>query len=96
MTVRSNAATASRAKSYEDTAACRLRSTRRLRPRPPFQSREHPFGRVCAVYGAVFIVLSLLWRWAIDQGRPDMRDAVGAAIGIVGALIMTWPRSAPS
>lgn len=29
------------------------------------------FGRLYAVYGGFFIVLSYLWGWAIDQDRPD-------------------------
>lgn len=59
---------------------------------PVFQPQEHTFGRVYATYGAVFIVLSVLWRWALDGKRPDFRDWVGTAICIVGAFVIMWPR----
>jgi small multidrug resistance family-3 protein len=52
------------------------------------------FGRVYAAYGGVFIVLSLLWGWQIDQSVPDRYDVIGAAIALLGVLIiMYWPRS---
>jgi small multidrug resistance family-3 protein len=51
------------------------------------------FGRVYAAYGGVFIVLSLLWGWGIDQRRPDVPDMAGAALCLIGAaIIMYWPR----
>ena len=36
---------------------------------PTFQAAH--FGRVYAAYGGVFIILSLLWGWKIDQIKPD-------------------------
>jgi small multidrug resistance family-3 protein len=60
---------------------------------PTFQPAQHPFGRIYAAYGAIFIALSLGWGWAVDAQRPDGRDAVGAAICVVGALVMLWPRA---
>ena len=52
------------------------------------------FGRVYAAYGGVFVVLSLLWGWWVDGRRPDVPDAIGATICIVGvAVIMYWPRA---
>lgn len=30
------------------------------------------FGRVYAVYGGFFIILSYLWGWAVDGVRPDL------------------------
>ena len=63
---------------------------------PVLQSREHPFGRVYAAYGAVFIVLSALWGWGIDGNRPDARDWSGIAICLVGATVMMWPRVSSS
>lgn len=59
---------------------------------PVFQSDVYPFGRIYAAYGAVFIVLSLLWGWQIDQQRPDSRDMIGAMICVAGAVVMMWPR----
>jgi small multidrug resistance family-3 protein len=60
---------------------------------PTFQPAQHPFGRIYAAYGAIFIVLSLVWGWAVDAQRPDVRDAVGAAICVAGAFVMLWPRA---
>lgn len=52
------------------------------------------FGRVYAAYGGVFIVLSVFWGWRVDGIRPDRPDVVGAAISVLGALvIMAWPRA---
>ena len=62
---------------------------------PTFQPVEHPFGRVYAAYGAVFILLSVLWGWWIDGQRPDLRDVVGTTVCLAGALIMMWPRTGP-
>jgi small multidrug resistance family-3 protein len=54
------------------------------------------FGRVYAVYGGFFIVLSLLWGWFFDGNRPDAADTVGAAIALVGVCVMMyWPRGGP-
>lgn len=59
---------------------------------PTFQTSH--FGRIYAVYGGFFIVLSLLWGWGIDGGRPDRADVVGASIALVGVVVMMyWPRS---
>ncbi len=59
---------------------------------PTFQPPEHPFGRVYAAYGAVFIVMSVIWGAVIDGQRPDARDLLGAAVALVGAAIMAAPR----
>ncbi|MFO0757684.1 MAG: YnfA family protein [Byssovorax sp.] len=59
---------------------------------PVMQEGQHPFGRVYAAYGGVFIVLSLLWSLLVDKQRPDGRDVIGAAICIAGAAVMMWPR----
>ena len=62
---------------------------------PTFQTAH--FGRVYAAYGGMFIVLSLLWGWAMDGLRPDRFDAMGAALCLVGmAVIMYAPRGRPS
>lgn len=58
---------------------------------PTFQTSH--FGRIYAVYGGFFIVLSLLWGWALDGDRPDMADVVGSTIALIGVgLMMWWPR----
>jgi len=62
---------------------------------PIFQPVENPFGRVYAAYGAVFIIISVFWGWLIDRQTPDIRDWVGMAICLLGALVMMWPRVLP-
>ena len=58
---------------------------------PTFQPSH--FGRVYAVYGGFFIVLSLLWGWKFDGNRPDRFDVIGAAIALAGVcFMMYWPR----
>jgi small multidrug resistance family-3 protein len=53
------------------------------------------FGRVYAVYGGFFIVLSLAWGWLFDGDRPDAADVVGASVALAGVcLMMYWPRAA--
>ena len=53
------------------------------------------FGRVYAVYGGFFIVLSLLWGWRFDGNVPDRADVIGASIALLGVCVMMyWPRPA--
>ena len=59
---------------------------------PVLQERLFTFGRIYAAYGAVFIVLSILWGWQVDHERPDARDCIGATICVIGALVILWPR----
>lgn len=48
-------------------------------------------GRAYAAYGGVYIAASILW--LIEGARPDRWDLIGAAICIVGAIvILTGPR----
>ena len=52
------------------------------------------FGRVYAAYGGIFVVLSILWGWRIDNIVPDKFDLIGGAIALIGvSIIMYWPRS---
>ena len=61
---------------------------------PTYQTAH--FGRVYAAYGGMFIILSLLWGWAVDSSRPDRFDIIGAAICLVGmAVIMYAHRLSP-
>ena len=54
------------------------------------------FGRVYAACGGVFVVLSLLWGWWIDGHRPDVPDAAGALLCILGVRSScTGPARAP-
>jgi len=51
------------------------------------------FGRIYAVYGGFFIVLSYLWGWVVDGVQPDVGDWVGGGIALVGVVIAWfWPR----
>ena len=51
------------------------------------------FGRVYAAYGGWFVVLSILWGWAVDQIAPDRYDILGGLICVLGVfVIMYWPR----
>ncbi|HWP59793.1 MAG TPA: YnfA family protein [Candidatus Acidoferrales bacterium] len=51
------------------------------------------FGRVYAAYGGIFVVLSILWGWAIDRIAPDRYDLIGGLVCLLGvAIIMYWPR----
>jgi small multidrug resistance family-3 protein len=52
------------------------------------------FGRIYAVYGGFFIILSFLFGWWLDGDKPDIGDIIGGAVAMVGVLlIMLWPRS---
>jgi small multidrug resistance family-3 protein len=49
------------------------------------------FGRVYAAYGGIFIALSLAWGVAVDGFRPDRYDILGAAIALLGVVVMVAP-----
>ena len=50
-------------------------------------------GRVYAAYGGVYICVALLWLWLIDSIRPSMTDCIGAALCLLGmVVIMLGPR----
>ena len=58
---------------------------------PTFQPAH--FGRVYAAYGGIFIILSILWGWKVDQIAPDKFDIIGGLIALLGVfIIMYWPR----
>lgn len=48
------------------------------------------FGRAYAAYGGIFIILSIMWGWQVDKIMPDRLDWVGAAIVLVGVLVMMY------
>lgn len=51
-------------------------------------------GRAYAVYGGIYIVISLIWLWIIEGIRPDRWDLIGAAICLIGASIILFvPRA---
>ncbi|MDR3715350.1 MAG: YnfA family protein [Puia sp.] len=52
------------------------------------------FGRVYATYGGIFIVLSLLWAWKVDNFKPDRYDILGALVALIGVFIIFYaPRT---
>ena len=51
------------------------------------------FGKTYAVYGGVFIVISIAWAWYFDGFRPDRFDVIGGVVCSVGiGIILFWPR----
>jgi small multidrug resistance family-3 protein len=48
-------------------------------------------GRTYAAYGGVYIVASILWLWIVEGQRPDRWDVTGAAICIIGAVVVLAP-----
>ena len=55
--------------------------------------QDATFGKTYAVYGAIFIVMSLAWAQYFDQFRPDKFDVIGGAITLLGVgVILFWPR----
>ena len=52
------------------------------------------FGKTYAVYGGVFIVMSIAWAWYFDGFRPDRYDIIGGVVCFVGiGIILFWPRA---
>ncbi|GAB2960560.1 YnfA family protein [Hymenobacter coalescens] len=52
------------------------------------------FGKTYAVYGGVFIILSIVWAWYVDGFRPDRYDVLGGTVVFLGiGIILFWPRS---
>jgi small multidrug resistance family-3 protein len=45
-------------------------------------------GRAYAAYGGIYITSSLLWLWIVEAQRPHVSDLIGAAIAVIGALII--------
>ncbi|AGX44319.1 YnfA family protein [Clostridium saccharobutylicum] len=61
---------------------------------PTFQPANSNFGKVYAPYGGIFIVLSILWGWKIDNVTPDKFDLIGGAVALIGVIIIMYaPRS---
>jgi len=57
---------------------------------PTLQPPSANFGRVYATYGGIFIVLSILWGWRIDNIIPDKFDLIGGIIAVVGVVIIMY------
>jgi small multidrug resistance family-3 protein len=48
------------------------------------------FGRILAAYGGVFVAGSLGWAMAFDRFRPDRYDLAGAAICLIGVVVIMY------
>lgn len=56
----------------------------------------HPtaVGRVYAAYGGVYVVMAILWLWAVNGIQPTTWDIIGSVVALLGmAIIMFAPRS---
>ncbi len=49
---------------------------------------ENQAGRAYAVYGAIYIVFSLLWLWFIEGYQPTKFDVLGGFICLFGAWVI--------
>jgi small multidrug resistance family-3 protein len=54
-----------------------------------FQPDPH-FGRILAAYGGVFVAGSLAWGVVVDKFRPDRWDYLGAALCLVGVVVIMY------
>jgi small multidrug resistance family-3 protein len=52
--------------------------------------QDAAFGRILAAYGGVFVVGSLAWGMVADGFRPDRYDLIGAAVCLIGVLVMMF------
>ena len=48
------------------------------------------FARVYATYGAVFIIMSLLWSFVADKYVPDKYDILGVLLVLFGICIIYY------
>lgn len=47
-------------------------------------------GRVYAGYGGVYIGVALMWLWAVDKIEPTLTDWIGAALCLLGMLVIMF------
>lgn len=47
-------------------------------------------GRAYAIYGGIYIAVSLLWMYFAEHQTPDKWDIVGAGVCIAGAFIILF------
>jgi small multidrug resistance family-3 protein len=48
------------------------------------------FGRILAAYGGVFVAGSLVWGVVVDRFQPDRWDIIGAAICMLGVVVIMY------
>jgi small multidrug resistance family-3 protein len=52
-------------------------------------------GRTYAAYGAIYILASVLWLYAVEARLPDRWDVAGVIVCLIGgAIILFGPRNA--
>ena len=50
---------------------------------------DSPFaGRAYAAYGGIYIAASLVWLWVVEGRRPTVVDLTGAALAVLGGLVI--------
>ena len=50
---------------------------------------DAPFaGRAYAAYGGIYIAASVAWLWRVEGQRPTTPDLVGAALSVLGAIVI--------
>lgn len=47
-------------------------------------------GRAFAAYGGIYIVMSLVWLWLVEQRIPDRWDLIGAGLCLAGAAVILF------
>ncbi len=53
-------------------------------------------GRTYAAYGGVYVATAVAWLWLVEGQRPDRWDVIGAAVSILGMVIVAFgPRTPP-
>jgi small multidrug resistance family-3 protein len=45
-------------------------------------------GRAYAAYGGIYITSSLIWLWGMEGIRPTRWDLTGAALAVLGAVVI--------
>ena len=45
-------------------------------------------GRAYAAYGGIYIAASLFWLWAVEGQAPTRTDLIGAALALLGAVVI--------
>jgi len=45
-------------------------------------------GRTYAIYGGVYVAVSVLWLWLVEKQIPDTWDLSGVLLVLVGVLII--------
>jgi len=56
---------------------------------------SHAAGRTYAAYGGIYVVVALVWLFAVQRVVPDRWDLIGGAVTLIGmAIIYFGPRGA--